>query len=122
LYRDVIAAHGLPYDITGYSYTRYVCLGRTQQEADALVDDLLPRLHRRRLAFAARRGQPAGEVQLRPRESFLREQAIAGDPQACYDQLAALARAGVTHLRLVFNAGWSSTAAASGATSGPWRR
>jgi alkanesulfonate monooxygenase SsuD/methylene tetrahydromethanopterin reductase-like flavin-dependent oxidoreductase (luciferase family) len=102
-YRAIIAERGLPYDISGFSYTRHVCLGRTPAEADTLVGDLLPRLHQRRLFFAARRGQPASEIQPRSKEDFLREQAIAGDPQACLDQLAALARSGITHLRLVFN-------------------
>jgi hypothetical protein len=78
----------------------------------------LPRLHRRRLAFAARRGQDPATVALRSRESFLREQAIAGDPQACHDQLAALARAGVTHLRLVLNGSgeWSNERALAAMT------
>jgi alkanesulfonate monooxygenase SsuD/methylene tetrahydromethanopterin reductase-like flavin-dependent oxidoreductase (luciferase family) len=55
------------------------------------------------LHFAARRGQSPDEVPPRPRAQFLREQAIAGDPQACFEQVATLARGGASHLRLVFN-------------------
>ena len=67
------------------------------------MDDLLPRLNRRRLDLAARRGRPAAGVELRSKAEFLREQCIAGDPRACFDQLTALAARGVTELRLVFN-------------------
>jgi alkanesulfonate monooxygenase SsuD/methylene tetrahydromethanopterin reductase-like flavin-dependent oxidoreductase (luciferase family) len=104
--RALAAERGLPYvpyDTAGFSFTRYVCLAPTAAEADALVDDLLPRLNRRRLAFAAQRGKPAAGVELRTKAEFLREQCIAGDPQACSDQLTALAGRGVTELRLVFN-------------------
>jgi alkanesulfonate monooxygenase SsuD/methylene tetrahydromethanopterin reductase-like flavin-dependent oxidoreductase (luciferase family) len=103
LYREIMAERGLPAAARGFSWTRHVCLGRTPQEADDIVDDLLPRLHARRVRFAARRGQTPDQVPSQPRQQFLREQAISGDPDACIQQLAAMARQGVTHLRLVFN-------------------
>ena len=103
LYRSLITERGLPYGTAGFSFTRHVCIARTAAEADAQVDDLLPRLNRRRLDFAARRGRPGAGVELRSKAEFLREQCIAGDPRACFDQLTALAARGVTELRLVFN-------------------
>jgi alkanesulfonate monooxygenase SsuD/methylene tetrahydromethanopterin reductase-like flavin-dependent oxidoreductase (luciferase family) len=103
LHRALVAERGLPCDVSGFSFTRHVCLAPTAAAADVLVDDLLPRLNRRRLEFAARRGRPAAGVELRSKAEFLREQAIAGDPQACFEQLTALAARGVTALRLVFN-------------------
>ena len=42
LYRECIAEAGLPYDASRFSLPRHVCIGRTAQEAEALVDDLLP--------------------------------------------------------------------------------
>ena len=95
LYREVMAERGRPADGQGFSWTKHICIGRTAEEADAIVDDLLPRLHQRRLYFAAKRGQSPDEVPARPRAQFLREQAIAGDPQACFEQIATLARDGV---------------------------
>ena len=102
-YREIAAECGYSQDTSRFSYMRYVCLGRTSAEAEALVDDLLPRLHRRRLALAARRGQGASGVELRSRESFVATQAIVGDPQQCITRLRALSQSRVTHLRLVFN-------------------
>lgn len=103
LYREIMAERGRPADMQGFSWTKHVCIGRTPEEADAVIDDLLPRLHQRRLHFAAQRGLSPAEVVPRSREQFLRQQAIAGDPQACIDHITALAHQGVTHLRLVFN-------------------
>ena len=103
LYRSLVAERGRPAAAGAFSYTRHVCIAATAAAAAALVDDLLPRLNERRVAFARRRGKPAAGVERRTRAEFLRDQCIAGDPAACLDQLRALAARGVTALRLVFN-------------------
>lgn len=47
---------------------------------------------------------PASEITPRPRDQFLRDQAIAGTPEQCIEQIAALAREpGTGHFCCVFN-------------------
>jgi alkanesulfonate monooxygenase SsuD/methylene tetrahydromethanopterin reductase-like flavin-dependent oxidoreductase (luciferase family) len=106
LLRPMLAAAGLPFPTLRLSYTRYVCIGRTRREADALVDDLLPRLHERRRNFARQRGQDPDALERRSRERFLAEQAIAGTPEECIAQIQNLALAQrCSHLRCIFNGG-----------------
>lgn len=101
---QLAAESGSRYDVSAWSLARYVCIGRTRAEAAARVDDLLPKLHARRQRFAALRGEPATGIAPRSRESFLREQAIAGTPDECIAQIQEIARTiGTTHLRGVFN-------------------
>jgi hypothetical protein len=88
----------------GLSHARYVCIGETATEADALVETLLPRLLARRQRFAAGRGEAPDSVAAPAPAEFRREQAIAGDPEACVREIERLAREeGVGHLRCVFN-------------------
>ncbi|MBI2760377.1 MAG: LLM class flavin-dependent oxidoreductase [Chloroflexi bacterium] len=102
--RAVCAAIGRPYDPSPYSLTRYVCIGATSAEAEAAVDTLLPLLHRRRQWFAARRGEDPDALPVRPRGQVLREQVIAGTPDACIRRITELAdEPGTGHLRCVFN-------------------
>ncbi|MFO1183544.1 MAG: LLM class flavin-dependent oxidoreductase [Bauldia sp.] len=101
-FRRLLSAKGSLEPLRRSSLSRYVIVGETAAEAAAAVDDLLPRLNRRRAEFAARRGGPPGTPITR--ERLLGEQAIAGDPQACLDQIAAIVRAtGVENLRCYFN-------------------
>ena len=103
-YREALAATGRPGCLAGSSLSRYVCIGATRVEAERHLDELLPRLHRRRVGFAAARGTPADQLPPLDRDRFVREQAIVGDPQGCYERIVALAReVGTGALRCVFN-------------------
>jgi alkanesulfonate monooxygenase SsuD/methylene tetrahydromethanopterin reductase-like flavin-dependent oxidoreductase (luciferase family) len=104
LYREVVAELDVPYDVSRFSATRHVCVAPTAAAAGELLDTLLPRLHQRRLRFAAQRGQPLDEIESRSRDVVLREQAIVGTPADCVAQIERLARVhGYGHLRCVFN-------------------
>jgi alkanesulfonate monooxygenase SsuD/methylene tetrahydromethanopterin reductase-like flavin-dependent oxidoreductase (luciferase family) len=104
LYREALAESGRPSRLAGSSLSRYVCIGATRAAAERQLDDLLPRLHCRRVGFATARGTPADQVPPIDRDRFKREQAIVGDPQGCHDRIVALARElGTGELRCVFN-------------------
>jgi alkanesulfonate monooxygenase SsuD/methylene tetrahydromethanopterin reductase-like flavin-dependent oxidoreductase (luciferase family) len=96
-YREAAATLGRPDDVSGFSLARYVCIGRTDDEADALVDRLLPALMRRR------RWAPPMTLD-EAKEHFLASQAIVGGPGRCIEQIADLiGRTGISHLRCVFS-------------------
>jgi alkanesulfonate monooxygenase SsuD/methylene tetrahydromethanopterin reductase-like flavin-dependent oxidoreductase (luciferase family) len=84
------------------SLSRYIVIAPTRARADELTDILLVNLNERRAAFAAKRGGvPAAPIS---RERLLREQAIAGDPDTCIEQLQRTVReTGVEGLRCNFN-------------------
>lgn len=87
-----------------FSISRYVTIAPTRAAALAAVDDLLPRLHERRRRYAMAQNRPLDSIRPIDRESFLRQQMIAGDPQDCFDQLVALrAVTGINSIRLIFN-------------------
>lgn len=101
-FRRLLAERGSLEPLRRSSLSRYVLVGKSAAEAEAAVDDLLPRLNRRRAEFAARRGGPPATPITR--ERLLGEQAIAGDPETCLGQIAALVDAtGVESLRCYFN-------------------
>ena len=60
------------------SLSRYVCIASRRSEAQALLDELWPRLHERRVYFAGRRGVPAHAVAPLDTARALREQWIVG--------------------------------------------
>lgn len=104
IYREALAASGRPGALAGSSLSRYICIRATRAEAEQHLDELLPRLYQRRVGFAVGRSTPADQVPPIDRERFVREQAIVGDPQACYDRIVALTRElGTGELRCVFN-------------------
>ncbi|MDO5087148.1 MAG: LLM class flavin-dependent oxidoreductase [Comamonadaceae bacterium] len=87
------------------SLSRYVCIGATRAEADAQLAALWPRLHARRVFFAARRGVPAHQVPAVDTAQALRTQFIHGTPAQCRAQITQLAQAsGIGALRCVFTA------------------
>lgn len=87
------------------SLSRYVCIGATRAEVDAQLAALWPRLHARRVFFAARRGVPAHQVPAVDTAQALRTQFIHGTPAQCHAQITQLAQAsGIGALRCVFNA------------------
>ena len=87
------------------SLSRYVCIASRRSEAQALLDELWPRLHERRVYFAGRRGVPAHAVAPLDTARALREQWIVGTPEQCHEQLMQLGQSsGIGALRCVFNA------------------
>jgi alkanesulfonate monooxygenase SsuD/methylene tetrahydromethanopterin reductase-like flavin-dependent oxidoreductase (luciferase family) len=90
-------------DLWGFSLNRYVFIGQTAAEADALLDEaLVPILRRRRWAPVDVNDPEAVRA---ARARLIRDQAIVGDPDACVAEIGRLAReVGTGHLRLVFNA------------------
>lgn len=104
IYRDELARSGRPGALARSSLSRYVCIGATRAEAVQRIDELLPRLYRRRLAFAAARGVAPNEVPPLDREAVLRDQVIHGDPEACHAAIVGLREtSGIGALRCVFN-------------------
>ena len=104
IYREELARAGKPGALARSSLSRYVCVGATQAEAAERVDELLPRLYRRRLAFAAARGVAPSDVPSLDRDAVLRDQVIHGDPEACHAAIVGLREtSGIGALRCVFN-------------------
>lgn len=104
IYREALAESGRASQLAGSSLSRYVCIGATRAEAERRLDELLPRLHQRRVGFAVARGTPAEQVPPIDRDRFVRDQAVVGDPRGCYERIVALARdLGTGELRCVFN-------------------
>ncbi|WP_245638658.1 LLM class flavin-dependent oxidoreductase [Hydrogenophaga palleronii] len=87
------------------SLARYVCIAPTRAEALAQLEQLWPRLHERRVYFAAKRGVPSHEVQPIDTSRMLREQFVWGEAEQCLAQLKVLLEhTGIQALRCVFNA------------------
>ncbi len=102
IYRRRLAERGTIEPLRRSSLSRFVLVGATEQAADELVEILLARLNERRAAQAFKGGAPAPSPVTR--ERLLREQAIAGAPESCVKQIAALVRStGVEGLRCYFN-------------------
>lgn len=93
------------------SMARYVCIGASAQAVERQLAALWPRLHQRRIHFAAKRGVPPVQVPPIDVPRVLREQFVHGTPEQCHAQIAALReRTGIHALRCVFNANglWSN--------------
>lgn len=102
---DAIAGDAAPGLRARSSLARYVCLARSSAEATKQLEQLWPRLHKRRVYFAGLRGVKASEVPPIDTIRALQDQFIWGDPVQCHAQLAELhRRTGVGSLRCVFNA------------------
>ncbi|WP_010140222.1 LLM class flavin-dependent oxidoreductase [Oceanicola sp. S124] len=85
------------------SLSRYVICAPRTELAEAALDRLTGVLNARRAARAAARGQPAPAP--RDRAEMLADYTIAGTPEACRAQIAALiARTGCANLRCLFDA------------------
>lgn len=98
------AAHCARAVLSASSLSRYLCIAPTRRAALEQVDAMLPRLHERRVYFAARRGVSANELMPTRRDQALAEQIVCGTPEECVAQLQALQlRTGVGQVRLVFN-------------------
>jgi alkanesulfonate monooxygenase SsuD/methylene tetrahydromethanopterin reductase-like flavin-dependent oxidoreductase (luciferase family) len=96
-YHEAAQRQGRAADLAGFSLSRYVCIGRTDAEAEAQVDSLLP------LLMARRRWAPPMSF-AEARVAFLRDQAIVGGPDRCLEQMRRLVvDTGISHLRCVFN-------------------
>jgi alkanesulfonate monooxygenase SsuD/methylene tetrahydromethanopterin reductase-like flavin-dependent oxidoreductase (luciferase family) len=96
IYRERLAKRGTVEPLRRSSLSRFILVGATERAAGELVDTLLAQLNKRRADRALKGGVPAPEL--------LREQAIAGVPERCIEQIAALVRAsGVEGLRCYFN-------------------
>ena len=84
------------------SLSRHIAIAPTRAQADELVSMLLVHVNARRAAIAAQKGGPP--VAPISRERLLQEQTIAGDPDACIEQLQhAVRTTGVEGLRCYFN-------------------
>ena len=104
IYRDVVRAHGFPCRLAESSLTRYVVIGRSEAEAEAHLERLLPLLQKRRIYYAGRRGVAPQDVLPIDRALLLRDQLILGDPPSCFAQIVDLRRRmGIAALRCVFN-------------------
>ena len=90
-------------DLWRFSLNRYVFIGRTDEEAQARLDQaLLPILRRRRWAPV---DVDDRETVKTARANLIHHQAIVGTPDACIVEIERLAReVGTGHLRCVFNA------------------
>lgn len=87
-----------------YSISRYLITAPTEAEAMAAVDTLVPKIHERRLRYAAQQNKPLDAIKPIDRDVFLSEQMIAGEPAKCVEQLIALRnRTGIDSIRLIFN-------------------
>lgn len=113
-YRENLAD---PSAIARTSHSRFVCIAPTQSQAMEDVDALMETLHEEALDFARKRGRPTEEMAGETRESFLRNRAIAGTPEACIAQIQALeAELGFGELRVVFSDARQGEIGASPAT------
>lgn len=102
---DAIAGGAAPGLRARSSLARYVCIASSRAEAERQLEALWPRLHERRVYFAAKRGVAASEVPPIDTVRTVQEQFIWGDPAQCHAQVAALQqRTGIHNLRCVFNA------------------
>lgn len=103
-YRTILAETGAPSRLRESSLSRYVCVAPTKAGAMAKLDALLPRMHERRLASARAAGRATGQIVQQYRQTVMARQVIAGAPEDCVRQLAALrANTGIDAVRLVFN-------------------
>ncbi|PWK65699.1 LLM class flavin-dependent oxidoreductase [Aminobacter sp. AP02] len=103
-YRGIIEEEGHGCRLQASSLSRYVCIARTTALAMAKLDELIPRLHERRLKSARAAGRPTDQILLPDRQTAMSRQIIAGSPEDCVAQLNALAEStGIEAVRLVFN-------------------
>ena len=104
IYREAAGMHGFPCRLAESSLTRYVVIGRSEAEAEAHLQHLLPLLQKRRIYYAGRRGVAPQDVLPIDRALLLRDQLVLGDPESCFAQISDLRRRiGIAQLRCVFN-------------------